>query len=59
MYQREYSPDSSLSDGERTMVAAKVEEIYQDIDSYTKWIKWKKKQEENGGGLKWSKWYGK
>ena len=57
MYQREYSPDSSLSAVERTSVAAKVKEIYQDINSYTKWLKWKKRQEENGGELKWSKWY--
>ena len=58
MYQREYSPDCSLSDAERRMVAANVKEIYQDINSYTRWLKWKKRQEENGGELKWSKWYG-
>ena len=54
MYEREYSPDCGLSNEER-MIAAKVEEIYQDINSYTKWLKWKKMQEENGGRLKWSK----
>ena len=58
MYQREYSPDSSLSNVERTLVAANVKEIYQDINSYTKWIKWKKEQEENREQLKWSKWVG-
>ena len=57
MYQREYSPDSSLSAWERSVVVANVKEIYQDINSYTKWLKWKKRQEENGGELKWSKWY--
>ena len=56
MYQREYSPDSSLTDWERTMVVANVKEIYQDINSYTRWLKWKKKQEENRGQLKWSEW---
>ena len=34
-----------------------MKEIYQDINSYTKWLKWKKEQEENGEKLKWSKWY--
>ena len=58
MYQREYSPDCSLSDAERKLVAANVKEIYQDINSYTRWLKWKKRQEENGGKLKWSEWYG-
>ena len=57
MYQREYSPDCSLSDWERSVVVANVKEIYQDINSYTKWLKWKKEQEENGEKLKWSKWY--
>ena len=55
MYEREYSPDSDLApEKRRRMIEAKVEEIYQDIDSYTKWLKWKKMQEENGGRLKWS-----
>ena len=56
MYQREYSADSSLSAWERSVVVANVKEIYQDIDSYMKWLKWKKRQEENGKKLKWSKW---
>ena len=42
MYQREYSPDSSLSAWERSVVVANVKEIYQNINSYTKWLKWKK-----------------
>ena len=58
MYQREYSPDCSLSDCERRTVVANVKKIYQDIDSYTKWLKWRKMQEENGGRLKWSERYG-
>ena len=57
MYQREYSPDSSLSAWERSVVVANVKKIYQNINSYTKWLKWKKRQEENGEKLKWSKWY--
>ena len=57
MYQREYRPDCSLSDWGRSVVVANVKEIYQDINSYTKWLKWKKEQEENGEKLKWSKWY--
>ena len=57
MYQREYRPDSSLSVWGRSVVDAKVKEIYQDINSYTKWLKWKKEQEENGEKLKWSKLY--
>ena len=57
MYQREYRPDCSLSDWGRSVVVANVKEIYQDINSYTRWLKWKKEQEENGEKLKWSKWY--
>ena len=57
MYEREYSPDSDLGpEKRRRMIEAKMEEIYQDIDSYTKWLKWKKMQEENGERLKWSEW---
>ena len=57
MYEREYSPDSDLGpEKRRRMIGAKMEEIYQDIDSYTKWLKWKKMQEENGERLKWSEW---
>ena len=57
MYQREYSPDCSLSAWGRSEVVANVRKIYQDINNYTKWLKWKKEQEENGEKLKWSKWY--
>ena len=57
MYQKEHRPDCSLSAWERSVVVANVKEIYQNINSYTKWLKWKKRQEENGEKLKWSEWY--
>ena len=56
MYKRQHTRDYGLLPLERGMVAVNVEEIYQDMDSYTKWLKWKKMQEENGGRLYWSKW---
>ena len=56
MYERQHSRDCGLLPLERRMIASNVEEIYQDIDSYTKWLKWKKMEEENGGRLYWSKW---
>ena len=57
MYQREYMPDCSLAYADKSKVDANVKKIYQDINSYTNWLKWKKEQEENGEKLKWSKWY--
>ena len=50
MYEREYSPDSSLAPAEIRMIAANVEDIYQDIDSYTTWLKWKKRKRIMEGG---------
>ena len=57
MYQREYMPDCSLAYADKSKVDANVKKIYQDINSYTKWLKWKQRQEENEGQLKWSEWY--